>query len=94
MRTLITHTQSSLFDRYFKANNSYNNFCCCCTGWCFKLLVFLHPQVPQPQQIDGFLYKALLKWLAAGGTGLPVIYPAIASVLLFTQAITFQQIGE
>lgn len=76
----------------FKANNSYNNFLLLLYGLLLKLPVFLHPQVPQPQQIDGFLYKALLKWLQPVGIGLPVIYPIIAFALLYTQAVTFNKL--
>ncbi len=76
----------------FKANNSYNNFLLLIYGFLLKLSIFLHPQVPAPQQIDGFLYKALLKWLQPIGGGLPVIYPFIAFVLLYTQAVTFNKL--
>ena len=53
--------------------------------------MFLQPKTPQPQQIDGFLYKALLKWLHLFGNNLPIIYPLIAYLLLFTQAVTFNK---
>ncbi len=76
----------------FKSNNSYNNFLLFLYGVLLKLPLFLHPKIPQPQQIDGFLYKALLKWLQPFGNGLPVIYAVIAFLLLFTQAISFNKL--
>ena len=76
----------------FKANNSYNNFLLLLYGILLKLPIFLHPKIPQPQQIDGFLYKALLNWLQPIGKGLPVIYSMITFFLLFTQAIYFNKL--
>lgn len=54
--------------------------------------MFLHPKIPQPQQIDGFVYKAILKWLQPAGISLPIIYPIIAFCLLFSQAIYFNKL--
>src|SRR5205085_1699540 len=58
----------------------------------FKLPMFLHPEIPQPQKIDGFLYRELLNWLQPVGKGLPVIYSSLAFVLLYTQAIYFNKV--
>jgi hypothetical protein len=76
----------------FKANNPSNAFLLFLYGFLLKLPSFLHPVVPQAQQIDGFLYKALLKWMEPVGSGLPVIYPLVTYLLLFTQAITFNRL--
>ncbi len=54
--------------------------------------MLLQPKTPQPQLIDGFLYKALLAWLKPVGNPFPVIYGAIAFMLLFTQAITLNKL--
>ncbi|HNH20763.1 MAG TPA: DUF6427 family protein [Ferruginibacter sp.] len=75
----------------FRANNSYNNFLLLLYAVLLKLPIFLHPQVPQAQQIDGFLYKELLNWLKPVGTGLPIIYSLIALLLLYTQAVAFNK---
>lgn len=75
----------------FRANNSYNNFLLLLYAVLLKLPIFLHPQVPQAQQIDGFLYKGLLNWLKPVGTGLPIIYSLIALLLLYTQAVAFNK---
>ena len=76
----------------FKTNNSLNNFLLLCYALLLKLPMFLHPQVPQPQQIDGFLYKEFLNWLQPAGKGMPAIYPIITFILLFTQAVYFNKL--
>ncbi|MBK7433480.1 MAG: hypothetical protein IPI66_05905 [Chitinophagaceae bacterium] len=76
----------------FKANNVYNTFLLFVYGLLLKLPIFLRPRVPHEQQIDGFLYKALLKWLHLFGSNLPIIYPAIAYLLLYTQAVSFNKL--
>ncbi|HMK03244.1 MAG TPA: DUF6427 family protein [Ferruginibacter sp.] len=76
----------------FKSNNSYNNFLLFFYGALLKLPIFLHPKVPHAQQIDGFLYRALLDWLKPFGNSLPVIYSFIAFFLLYTQAISFNKL--
>jgi hypothetical protein len=76
----------------FKANNSYNNFLLLLYGLLLKLPMFLHPVIPQPQKIDGFLYKAILRALQPVGNGLPVIYPVITFFLLFMQAVYFNKL--
>lgn len=76
----------------FRANNLYNTFLLFIYGFLLKLPVFLQPVVPHPQQIDGFLYKALLKWLSVFGGQVPLIYPLITYALLFTQAVSFNKL--
>jgi Family of unknown function (DUF6427) len=76
----------------FKANNPSNAFLLFIYGFLLKLPLFLYPAVPKEQPIDGFLYKALLRWMEPVGSGLPVIYPLITYLLLFTQAITFNRL--
>ena len=75
----------------FKANNPYNTFLLLVYGILLKLPMFLHPKVPQPQLIDGFLYKAFLKWIQPFGTAFPVIYAMGAFLLLYTQAVSFNK---
>ena len=78
----------------FKANNPYNTFLLFVYGLLLKLPMFLLPNVPQPQQIDGFLYKALLKWLQPFGSGFPLIYAIIAYLLLYSQAVSFNRLAN
>ena len=72
----------------FKSNNPYNTFLLLVYGLLLKLIMFIHPQIPLPQQTDGFLFKLLLSQLSAVGKSLPIIYPLISFILLYTQAIT------
>lgn len=76
----------------FRANNSYNNFLLLLYGVLLKLPMFLHPKIPQQQQIDGFLYRELLNGLLPIAKGLPVIYSVITFILLFTQAVYFNKL--
>lgn len=76
----------------FKANNSYNNFLLLLYGLLLKLPIFLHPHVPQPQQIDGFLYRMLLTGLKPASAHFPVIFPVITFILLFSQAVYFNKL--
>ena len=78
----------------FKANNPYNTFLLLVYGVLLKLPMFVHPVIPAPQLTDGFLYKLLLVQLSAAGKNLPGIYPLIAFVLLYMQAVTFNQLAN
>ena len=78
----------------FKANNPYNTFLLLVYGVFLKLPMFLHPVKPVPQLTDGFLFRQLLLQLNPIGTKLPALYPFIAFILLYTQAITFNQMAN
>ncbi len=53
--------------------------------------MFLHPVIPQPQVIDGFLYKVILNGLQIIGKNLPFTYPIITYFFLFTQALSINK---
>ena len=76
----------------FKSNNPYNTFLLLVYGLMLKLPMFINVVVPATQQTDGFLFKALLFQLSGVGKNLPIIYPLIAFLLLFTQAITLNSL--
>ena len=78
----------------FKANNPYNTFLLLIYGLLLKLPLFIHPLIPKPQQTDGFLFKALIAQLSGIGQNLPVLYPLITFLLLYTQAITFNKLSN
>ena len=61
-------------------------------GIVLKLPMFLHPDVPRAQKIDGFLYKTTLNWLQPVATGMPFIFPLITFILLFSQAVYFNKL--
>jgi hypothetical protein len=56
------------------------------------LPMFLHPQIPKPQQLDGFLYKAFLNWMIPVAGNFTVIYSVIAFSLLFIQALSLNML--
>ncbi len=78
----------------FKANNSYNSFLLLLYGVLLKLPIFLHPEVPKPQQIDGVLYKTIINWLQPVFAGIPFIYSVMAFLLLYTQAVAFNKLAN
>jgi hypothetical protein len=79
----------------FRENNGFNAFLLFAYGFLLKLPYFLHPSIPDATPADGFLYYKLLKEVAHLGHSAPVIYPVIAYLLIYTQALTFNQlIGE
>ena len=78
----------------FKANNPYNTFLLLVYGLLLKLPIFIHPIIPKPQRTDGFLFRILLHQLAIIGSSLHFIYPLISFVLVYTQAITFNQLAN
>jgi hypothetical protein len=71
----------------FKQKNPANLFVLLVFGILLKLPMFLHPHVPEAKSADGPLFANLLKWLAPTGHSSPVIYPLLAFVLLFLQAV-------
>ena len=75
----------------FKSNNPYNTFLLLIYGLLLKLVIFIHPAIPVPRDTDAFLFKALLVQLSGVGKSVPVIYPFITYLLLFTQAVTLNR---
>lgn len=78
----------------FKANNPVNNFLLLVYGILLKLPVFINPQKPVPASTDGLLFNAALAKLALPGSNFPVLYPAIAFLLLYSQALSFNRIAN
>jgi hypothetical protein len=78
----------------FKANNPVNTFLLLLYGVVLKLPMFLYPVKSLPQPTDGFLYKLLLHQLDKVAGSWPGVYAIIAFILLFTQAITFNQLAN
>ena len=76
----------------FKANNPYNNFLLLIYGLALKIPMFINPNVPQPQQLDGFLYKAMLLWLKPVAANFHLVYSIITFLLLYIQAISINKL--
>ncbi|MBP9098296.1 MAG: hypothetical protein KBF74_05735 [Ferruginibacter sp.] len=76
----------------FKANNPYNNFLLLIYGLVLKIPMFINPHVPQPQQLDGFLYKAMLLWLKPIAANAHLVYSVITFLLLYIQAVSINKL--
>src|SRR5262249_37387347 len=61
-------------------------------GVLIKLPMFMHPHVTTAQAKDGILFHGILSFLEPTGKSTPVIYPVLAFVLLYTQAITLTRL--
>lgn len=76
----------------FRANNPLNTFLLIVYGIFLKFVWLLNPQIPSVVKSDGFFFKDILKGLKPFFDIHPTGYFAITYLLLFTQAISFNQI--
>ncbi len=76
----------------FRANNPLNTFLLFVYGILLKLVWLSHPQIPVVQKSDGFLFKDLITTIAPFFDAHPTGYFIITYLLLFTQAISFNQV--
>jgi hypothetical protein len=56
-------------------------------GLVLRFASFVRPQVPEPQDGDGFFYVGLLDFLSGIGTHMPQLYSILAYLLVFVQAM-------
>ena len=71
----------------FKQKTPANIFVLLVFGLLIKLPGFLHPHVPVVKDSDGFLFKGFLKLLGPAGSSSLLLFPVLAFILLFGQAI-------
>ncbi|HEY8657400.1 MAG TPA: DUF6427 family protein [Hanamia sp.] len=76
----------------FRANNPLNTFLLFMYGILLKLIWFIHPQIPVIQKSDGFLFDHILAAIKPAFNNYPVGYSFITYLLLFTQAVSFNQL--
>jgi hypothetical protein len=76
----------------FRANNPLNTFLLFMYGILLKLIWFIHPQLPEIHQSDGFLFDHILLAIKPAFGSYPVGYSFITYLLLFTQAVSFNQL--
>ncbi|MDP4285091.1 MAG: DUF6427 family protein [Bacteroidota bacterium] len=76
----------------FRANNPLNSFLLFMYGILLKLVWFIHPQVPEIQKSGEFLFNNILGFIKPTFDAYPVSYSLITYLLLFTQAISFNQV--
>jgi len=61
-------------------------------GLLIKLPMFVHPHITAIQPKDGILFQGILKFLEPTGKASPVLYPVLAFILLFMQAMALTRI--
>lgn len=61
-------------------------------GLLLRFASFIDPHVPVAQPTDGFLYQGMLNALSGMGEVTPVIYPILAYMLIFIQAMTLNNL--
>jgi hypothetical protein len=61
-------------------------------GLILRFASFIDPHIPMAQETDGFLYHGLLRGLSGIGKVTPVIYPILAYMLIFIQAMTLNSL--
>jgi hypothetical protein len=71
----------------FRQKNPANIFLLLVVGVLIKLPMFTHPHVPVVKPGDGILFRAILDLLEPTGKSTPVIYPILAFLVLFLQAV-------
>lgn len=74
--------------RFFSGYNPLNVIILFFLGILMKLPGFLMPVLPHSDPTDGFLYIQILQSLKPAGVVFPSLYPILAYLLLFTQAVT------
>jgi hypothetical protein len=76
----------------FRTNNPLSIVVLFFYGLVLKFSSFADPHIPVAQPTDGFLYHTLLWYLQGIGNRTPVIYPIFTYLLVFTQAITLNNL--
>lgn len=76
----------------FRSNNPLNTFLLFVYGILLKFGWLLHHQIPVVHKSDGFLFYQLINSLSPYFNSYPKSYFLIVYLLLFTQAISFNQI--
>ena len=76
----------------FRTNNPLNTFLLLVYGILLKFVWFLHPQIPVIQKSYGFLFYELMNAIKPYFDAFPKFYFLVAYLLLFSQAVSFNQI--
>jgi len=76
----------------FRANNPLNTFLLFVYGIFLKLVWLLHPQIPVIEKYSGFLFNDIISTVRPYFDLYPSSYFVITYLLLFIQAVTFNQV--
>ena len=76
----------------FRTNNPLNSFLLFLYGLLLKFTFLLHPQIPVVQKPNGFLFNDMVSMVKPYLDRYPSSYFFIAYLLIYTQAISFNQL--
>lgn len=76
----------------FKQKSPANILILAVFGLLIKLPMFLRPHVPVMQAKDGIFFHAILLFLEPGGKAYPMVYPFLAFLFLFVQALSLNRL--
>ena len=76
----------------FRTNNPLNTFLLLVYGILLKFFWLLHPQIPVIHKSSGFLFYEIMQTIKPFLDPFPKSYFLIAYLLIFSQAVTFNQI--
>ena len=76
----------------FRQKNPANILVLLFFGLLIKLPMFLHPHPVTVQQKDGVLFHGILGLFSKAGSTNSILYPALAFLLLFTQALSLTRL--
>lgn len=76
----------------FKQKSPANILLLLVFGLLIKLPMFMHPHIVGWKEEDGVLFKAIVKFIQPTGRSYPVVFPVIAFIVLFLQAILLNRI--
>jgi len=76
----------------FRANNPLNTFLLFVYGIFLKFVWLLHPQIPIIEKSSGFLFNDIISTIKPYFDAYPSTYFVITYLLLFVQAVTFNQV--
>ncbi|MGN6533183.1 MAG: DUF6427 family protein [Ginsengibacter sp.] len=76
----------------FRANNPLNTFLLFVYGIFLKFVWLLHPQIPVIEKSGGFLFNDIIQAIQPYFDAYPSAYFVITYLLLFTQAVTLNQL--
>jgi hypothetical protein len=76
----------------FKTNNPFGVILLFFFGMILRYASFLAPHIPLGRDTDGILFQILLRWMSGAGHKAPILYPFLTYMLVFIQAIGFNNI--
>jgi hypothetical protein len=73
--------------RFFSGANPLNLLFLFFLGIVLRINTFTNPSIPFANESDGWLYKQLMEFLSGPGKKFPVLFPVLAYLLIYVQAL-------